>query len=124
MSDRQTPMTAASLLATSLQQRPAGIPRRVAALVTTLARDRGERLEDDPVGQGCGDVSVVVGRADFHDVHSDHGQLQTDSPYGVEELSRRETTGLGRSRARSVARIAHVDVDRQEDAVTLVRGDL
>ena len=104
-----------------IQQRARRVPGRAVALVAPPASDRRERLEDHPVGEGGGDVGVVVGRTDLHHVDPDDGQLEADPAYGVEQLARRQPAGLRRPGPGRVAGVADVDVDGEEDALALDR---
>ena len=54
---------------------------------------------------------MVVRRGHLDDVDPHDGELISDAAYGVQQLSRRQTTGLGRTRAGCVSRVADVDVD-------------
>ena len=84
----------------------------------------GQRLEADPVGEVRGDLGVVVGRRHLDDVDAGDGQLAADAAYGVEQLPRRQPARLGGAGAGGVAGVADVDVDREEDPVAVVDGDL
>ena len=84
----------------------------------------GERLEAHPVGEVRRDLGVVVGRRDLDHVDARDGQLAADPADGVQQLPRGQPAGLGGAGAGGVARVADVDVDREEDRVAVVEGDL
>ena len=96
------------------------MPSRSSRRFRAMAR---QRLQHDPVGQGGGDVGVVVRRGDLDHVHAHHRQLQADPADGIQQLAGGQPTRLRGAGARGVAGIAHVDVDGQEDALALVGRD-
>ena len=61
--------------------------------------------------------------ADLHHVHAQDGQLVADPPHRIEQLPGAEPARFRGAGARGVARVADVDVDAEEDAVTLIEGD-
>ena len=67
---------------------------------------------------------MVVRRRHLDHVDAGDRQLPADAPDGVQQLARREAARLGGAGARRVARVADVDVDRQEHRVAVVEGDL
>ena len=66
---------------------------------------------------------MVVGRGDFHHVHTDHRYLVADTPHRVEQLPRGEPARLGSPGARGVPRVGHVNVHRQKHPVAVIGGD-
>ena len=85
------------------------------------ASEGRQRLEHDAVREQRGDVGGVVRRRDLDDVDADDRKLEADAPHGVEQLARRQPTGLGRTGPRRHARVHDVDVDREEDPHAVCR---
>ncbi len=66
---------------------------------------------------------MIERRRHLDDVDTDDRQLVTDAPNLIEELARRQSPRLRCSGARCMTGVAHVDVDAEEHAVTVVRRD-
>jgi len=66
---------------------------------------------------------VIVRRGDFDDVEATDVGLHRDSAYGVEQFGDSSARPVRACRSRSRARVDDVDVDRQEDGITVARCD-
>ncbi len=86
----------AGVVRAPVEQRLRRIPRGAVTSVLSSARDRRQRLEHDPVGQGGSDVGVVVRRSHLDDVHADDRQARGhESAYGIEQAPRETSPGSG-----------------------------
>jgi hypothetical protein len=66
---------------------------------------------------------MVEGRTHLNHVDTHDGKFQTNPADGIEQLARREATGFWRPGAGSMPRIAHINIDRQKDAITVTGRD-
>src|SRR6186713_423054 len=100
--DRRRPFT---------EQRKQRIPAGAISQILTFTCNGAQRLEHHAIGERRSDVGVVVRRADLDHIHSDHWKLETDPAYRIEQLTGRQSTRLGRTGARGMSWITHIDVD-------------